>query len=136
MSTGLGIVPFGLSAYGYPADDPASLARAKIGSARKIDARTRRYVIADDGGFEAMDETAQRVLLLLAFGVKLPEFVTPQDEAKLDQDVRDALAPLLDTRDPDIDLESVQIGHAAGTQYVGVRYKNLRTGTFQYVKTG
>ena len=90
-------------------------------------------MIADDGGFEAMDVTAQRVVLLLAFGVKLPDFITPQGEATLEQDVREALAPLLDTRDPDIELESIQIEHAAGTQYVGVRYKNLRTGTYQYV---
>lgn len=132
MSVGLGFGPFGLSVFGFPTDDPAESTPAKIGSARKL---TRRYVVADDGGFEAMDETAQRVVLLLAFGVKLPDFVTPQGEADLETAVRESLAPLLDSRDPDIELDEASVGHTVpATEGIVVRYKNLRTGTYQYVK--
>ncbi len=134
MSLGLGQGPFGLSIYGQPSDDPYTLAPAKIGSARAYNPLTKRYVVADDGGFDAMDEVAQRVLLTVAFGVKLPPFITPQHEAELDQNIREALAVMTDVRDPDIELEDPQIGHAPATQYVGVRYKNLRTGTYQYVR--
>jgi hypothetical protein len=134
MSAGLGLGGYGLSVFGQPTDDPYTLAPAKIGSARNIDAKTRRYVVADDGGFEAMDETAQRVLNLVAFGVKLPPFVTPQGEAELDQNIREALAIMTGVRDPDIALDPPSISHDRATQYVGVRYKNLRTGTFQYVR--
>lgn len=131
---GFGIAPYGLSRYGYPADEPETLAPAKVGSAVKIDAKTRRYVIADDGGFEAMDATAQRVLLLvcMAIGKETP-FITPQGNAEMEQRIRDALAPLTDTRDPDIDLETVEITNDRDTSNRLVRFKNLRTGTYQYV---
>lgn len=135
MSTGLGLGPYGLSVFGQASDDPVSLAPAKIGGARKIDFKTKRYVVADDGGFEAMDETAQRVVLLTALAIgKEGPFITPQDEADMERRVRAALAVMTDARDPDIDLESVDISHDTdGNSFRGVRYKNLRTGTYQYV---
>ena len=134
MSLGLGQGPYGLSVLGDRTDEPATLAPAKIGSARKYDARTKRYVVADDGGFDAMDEVAQRVLLTVAFGVKLPPFITPQGEAEIDQSIREALAGMTGGRDPDIALDDVSVSHERATQYMGVRYKNLRTGTYQYVR--
>lgn len=137
MSTGLGIGPYGLSVFGQASDDPTSLEPAKIGSARKLDFKTRRYVVADDGGFEAMDETAQRVGITVALAIgKEPQFITPQDEALIEQRIRKAFddAEMTGTRDPDIDLESVDISHDTdGNSFRGVRYKNLRTGTYQYV---
>lgn len=137
MSTGLGIGPYGLVTLGQASDDPVTLAPCKIGLARKVDFKTRRYVVADDGGFEAMDETAQRVMLTVAFAVgKPPPFITPQGELEIEQRIRDALAAaqLLDVRDPDIDLEQVDVSHGREQiQFMGVRYKNLRTGTYQYV---
>ena len=135
MSTSLGIGAYGLSAYGQATDDPASLSPAKIGSARKIDFKTRRYVVASDGGFEAMDETSQRVMLLVAFAIgREGPFITPAGEADMERRIREALAPMLDPRDPDIDLESVDISHDTnGNSFRGVRFKNLRTGTLQYV---
>lgn len=136
MSTGLGFSAYGLSVFGYPSDDPVSLEPAKVGAARKMHFPTRRYVVADDGGFEAMDEIAQRVMLTIAFAVKLPAFITPQGEAELEQAVRTELANagMLDPRDPDIDLESVDVSHDQHQiQFIGARYKNLRTGTYQYV---
>jgi hypothetical protein len=131
---GFGTGPYGLSPLGFPTDEPEQLAPAKVGSAVKIDAKTRRYVVADDGGFEAMDGTAQRVLLLvcLAIGKEAP-FITPQGDAEMEQRIRAALAPLTDTRDPDIELETVEITSDRSTSNRLVRYKNLRTGTYQYV---
>jgi hypothetical protein len=133
--SGFGTGPYGLASLGLPADEPETLAPAKIGNARKIDGKTRRYVVAADGGFEAMDETAQRVLLLVSLAVgKEPPFLTPQGNAEMEQRIRTALAPLLDTRDPDIDLEEVDC--STGPDNVArryVRYRNLRTGTRQYV---
>lgn len=134
--SGFGLGPFGLSALGVDAVQPEELAPARIGGARKIDARTGRYEIADDGGFVAMDATAQRVLLTLALGVKMPPFITPQGEAQIAATVRTALeeAQLISTRDPDIELETVEVSHQGGLQFLAVRYKNLRTGTYQYFK--
>lgn len=135
MSTSLGVGAYGLSVFGQPADDPTSLEPAKIGSARKIDFVTRRYVVADDGGFEAMDETAQRVVLLVSFAIgKEPAFITPAGEADMERRVREALAVMTDIRDPDIDIDTIEISHdTQGNSFRGVRYKNLRTGTYQYV---
>lgn len=134
---GFGTGPYGLAPLGFPTDDPISLVPAKIGSARSLDVKTRRYIVADDGGFEAMDETAQRVVLVVAFALaNLPAFITPQGEAEIEQRIRDGLAAaqMIDTRDPDIDLEAVDVSNdGRGTQFTGVRYKNLRTGTYQYV---
>lgn len=134
--SGFGLGPFGLGAFGTTPPASEELAPAKLGSARKIDARTGRYEIADDGGFVAMDATAQRVLLTLALGVKTPPFITPQGEAQLAATVRTVLedAQLIGTRDPDIDLEEVEVSHRDGLQFLAVRYKNLRTGTYQYFK--
>lgn len=131
---GFGAGPYGLSAYGFPADEPATLAPAKVSGARKIDAPSRRYVIADDGGFEAMDATAQRVLILvsLAIGKETP-FITPQGNAEMEQRIRDALAPLTTTRDPDIEIDTIEVTSEGGTSRRLVKYKNLRTGTYQYV---
>lgn len=138
MSVGLGIGAYGLAVLGQASDDPTSLDPCKIGSARNFDFKKRRYVVADDGGFEAMDETAQRVLLTVCFAVaKMPAFITPQGEIEIEQKVRDALteAQLLDPRDPDIDLESVDVSHDPNaTQFVLVKYKNLRTDTYQYIQ--
>jgi hypothetical protein len=114
---GFGTGPHGLAPLGFPTDEPEQLAPAKIGSAKKIDAKTRRYVVADDGGFEAMDGTAQRVLLLvcMALGKETP-FITPQGND-----------------DPDIELDLVDITSDRDTSNRLVRYKNLRTNTYQYV---
>jgi hypothetical protein len=131
---GFGTGPYGLSALGQAADEPETLAPAKITSAKKIDAKTRRYVIADDGGFEAMDGTAQRVLLLvcMALGKETP-FITPQGNDEMRQRIEEALRPLTDSRDPDIELDVVDITSDRDTSNRLVRYKNLRTNTYQYV---
>lgn len=131
---GFGTSPYGLSRYGLPADEPETLAPAKVGSAVKIDPKTRRYVVADDGGLEAMDGTAQRVLLLVCLAIgKEPKFLTPQTDSEMEQRVRAALVPLTDTRDPDIEIDAIQITSEKGTSYRLVKYKNLRTNTYQYV---
>jgi len=132
---GFGLGPYGLSPLGFPTDDPVQLAPAKVGDAVKFDPVTRRYVIAADGGFEPMDSTAQRVVLLvsLAIGKETP-FLTPQGDAEMEQRIRDALAPLTDTRDPDIEIDTIEITSVAGTSRRLIKYKNLRTGTLQYVE--
>lgn len=138
MSVGLGLGAYGLAVLGQASDDPVSLAPCKVGSARNFDWKKRRYVVADDGGFEAMDETAQRVLLTVCFATaKMPQFITPQGELEIEQKIRDALdaAQLLDPRDPDIELDTVDVSHDPhATQFVLVKYKNLRTGTYQYIQ--
>mgnify|MGYP003476477364 FL=1 len=131
--SGLGTGAYGLSQFGYPADEPETLAPAPNASARKIDGKTKRYVLNSDGGFDAMDGTAQRVLLLTSFATAdRPEFIDERSEAQTQQRILEGLAPLLDTRDPDIALKEAAVtDDGRDTTHESVIYKNLRPSTLE-----
>jgi hypothetical protein len=64
---GIGVGPFGLFAMGFDYDTPLAEARGQLASSRRIGADGRPVQVDDGtGAFEAMPDTAQRVLLLLA----------------------------------------------------------------------
>lgn len=104
-------------------------------SSRKIDFVQRRYVTDDDGGFEAMDDVAQRVLLLVCFSVTPQKFISTQALAAAAQDIRDALKPLTTGPEPEIEIaEVVAERTSAGSTRHAVSFRVLRTGTQQTVE--
>lgn len=121
--------PYGAIA-GTVVTPPTMTARAKLHSSRKIDPRTMRYVNADDGGFEPMDDVAQRVLLLLAFVVQPNGRIDPKQANKTKQDIRNALAPLTAQPEPAIRIDKIEVtddGRVTSNVFVG--YTNLLTNT-------
>ncbi len=128
MSYGTG--PFGSpSGASLPAQVPTALA-----SSRRIDFTTGLYVLDENGGFESMDDTAQRVCLLVAFAEKPSDVITPQTMNAQADAIRAALAPLTNVRAPAIKLISVVVERSAsGTVAKTITYRNLLTDTEETV---
>lgn len=130
MSYGTG--PLGFTPLGLPAGGPLTLTRAPLTSSRKIDGVTKRYVTTAAGGFEGMDDVAQRVLLLLSFADTEIGVITPQTMRAQEQKFRDALAPLTNQRAPTIKILEVSVRNPnMGRLVKTIRYKNLLTNTEQ-----
>lgn len=105
-----------------------------LSSSRKIDGTIRQYVLSLDGngGFEPMDDIAQRVQLLLAFGVPAQKIITPQGHLDTAAAIRKALAPLTTGTPPAIRIDALDVGSdAPGATFQRVQYTNLLTGTQQ-----
>jgi hypothetical protein len=134
-SKGFGAKPYGFGGYGSPLAPPVPAAFSSLSSSRKYDGLTGRYVANDEGGFEAMDDTAQRVILTVAFAVKTGPFITPRDLAQQEATIRAALAVSLTSGPtPAIRLISVTAAQTGPTASgVIVRYFNNLTGTEQTV---
>jgi len=108
-----------------PAPGPSTLP-----SSRKIDFATKRYVTTTDGGFESMPDVAQRVCLLVAFAVKEPKSITPQNLAATEQSIRAALASMTSGKEPEIEIIAVHAERLrAGTTEQLVEFKDLTKGT-------
>ncbi len=127
-----GVGPYGVGSLGVPGLPPEPETAAALSSSRKIDFATKRYVIASDGGFDAMDDTAQRVMLLILFNTTETDIITPQEMQTTASRIRKALEPMTSGREPAIRIEEVVVSDdgKAGT-FRSVRYKSLWTGTQQ-----
>jgi hypothetical protein len=103
-------------------------ARPKGHSARKIDVPTKAYVFdATTGGYEGMPVVAQRVVLLVSYAIKQPEFVTPQAMSSVSKAIRDVLAPLV--KDGSITLRNVRVySDARGSMRYDIDYYDLTQG--------
>ena len=134
-SRGFGVKPWGYGGYGAPLTPSTPAAFSSLSSSRSFDGIKGRYVANDEGGFEAMDDTAQRVVLNVAFAVRRGPFITPRDLAQQEADIRAALAVSL-TAGPTpairlIEVTAAQTGPTASA--VTVRYFNNLTNTEQTV---
>lgn len=129
---------YGSGIYFWPWGNPGLTSEpeafAPLSSSRKLDfvpgQRGLRYITRSDGGFEPMDDIAQRVVLLTAFAVPDQKMITPQESSTFVANVRAALKPLTDGPEPSIkilDLQSVDGG--GGTMSKLLVFKNLKTGT-------
>ena len=133
-SLGFGQKPWGYGGYGSPLAPPVPAVESALSSSRKVDFVTGRYVANDEGGFEAMDDTAQRVVLLVAFAVKRSTFLTAQSLAGQEAAIRNAL--LVVTRGPAPEIRVLSVSAVATdvqTSAVSIRYVNNLTGTEQTV---
>ncbi len=104
--------------------------RASLRSSRKIDFVRKRYVLDDDDAFEAMDDVAQRVVLLIAFNTKRPRFITPQTMSEYRDSITKALAVLTGGPEPVAGNLKVSVTTGSpGTLNTALTYTNLRTNT-------
>ncbi len=132
MSYGTG--PFGLGPMGQPYLTPTQTTRASLSSSRSIDTYGR-YVIADDGGIDPMDDTAQRVILAVAFKVKPPDIITPGTLIAQEQAIRDALKPLTSGKEPAINKVKIVVGDGGGGKlFESITYYDLVAQRQQTVK--
>ena len=77
------------------------LGRPEAGTSRHLDGETRRFELTATGGFRAMPDTMQRVLLLLAFGVPdIAQFSTDTARAEWRRRAIKALRPLTNASPP------------------------------------
>jgi hypothetical protein len=106
--SGLGTGPIGLGPLGIPDPTLAPDDKPILTSSRKIDAQSRRYVTTSDGGFEAMDDVAQRAFMLLQPVLNNQGgLITGRTEQQVKADVRDALKPLTGGKMPAAKLVGV-----------------------------
>ena len=122
-------MPYSRGPYSEHSTLPAP-ARPELHSSRAIDFEFRRYEInGTTGGSEGMRDTAQRVILLLSFGVTLPKFLTDQGAERIKADCRTALAILSDGPRPAITLSDVRtFADTYGRLRVEVDFVDLTTG--------
>jgi hypothetical protein len=133
MSFGVG--PFATTGLGIPIADVPSATRSDLHSSRKIDPETMTYVTSSTGGFDGMPDTAQRVLLLIAFGVKEPPLIDNRYQAVIEARIRKALEPLTSGPEPSISRVKITIGeNGKQTTTKSVEYYDLRSGETNSVK--
>ena len=128
MAFGTG--PFGLSRFGTSSATVADQDITTLSSSRTVLANGQ-YELDADGGFTEMDDTTQRVLLLVAYGIgKLPRYIDAQTLSAIEGKARKALAILTKPGTPEIALKSVSATeHTGGRVQIAIDYVNLRTGT-------
>jgi hypothetical protein len=131
---GYGTGPFGGAPLGVPLPPQPEEVVSDLSSSRKIDGVTGRYVPNEQGGFEAMDDTAQRVLLLVSFADTDSKIISPQGMSEQEAKIRKALEPLTAGRNPDIDQLVVTVKRTASqTTEKSISYRNRLTMTRQTV---
>jgi hypothetical protein len=135
VSRGFGAKPWGFGGYGAPFTPSTPAAFSSLSSSRSFDGIKGRYVANDEGGFEAMDDTAQCMVLTVGFATKTGPFITPRDLAQQEATIRAALAVSLTAGSTPrvrlIEVTAAQTGPTASA--VTVRYFNNLTNTEQTV---
>ena len=130
----IGVGPFGTTGLGVPVAELPSEPRTTLASSRSIRFETMTYVQNEDGGFDGMSDTLQRVLLAIAFGVKEPKIITPQALRQVESAIRVALEPLTNGPRPTIKLiraEALDDGKQTTTKIV--EFYDYLTNTTQSV---
>ncbi len=132
--SGFGTGPFGYVNAGSALAAAEEEVRSELSSSRKFDFPTGRYVVNDEGGFEAMDDIAQVVCLKVAFTKRLTRFVTARSNQERVLALRTTLSSLTKRPQPSIELKSIEVVAAGGGRVTEIiTYRNLLTGTLQTV---
>lgn len=131
---GFGTGPFGAGPFGRPLLATTDEVRSSLSSSRLIDGVSKSYVVNDEGGFAAMDDVAQRVLLLLAFGMgEEPKLIDATYPETMRARIAAVLAPLV--RERAIEITAIDIGDdGRSTTHKRVAFRNLLTDTLQTVE--
>jgi hypothetical protein len=103
-------------------------------SSRRIDGKTRAILVDTNGNPQSMDDTAQRVLVLVSQAARLDAVVGADFEMSTQARIRTALAPLLAQPRPYIRLTDVLVSRDRETAYVEVHYFNLATNKSQRMR--
>ena len=126
--------PYGVIGMGVPAPDVASPNVSELSSSRELNAEGR-YELNDEGGFKAMDDVTQRVLILVSRATNpRPPIISGPELERMKERIRSGLSPLLSVADPDIKLRSIDVRSDRGRVFIDVNYRDLRTNTVQTAK--
>lgn len=106
--------------------------RPALATARELDVPRKQFVInATTGGYESMNATAQRVVLLVAFAIKAKDwkFLSDRDNERRRQAVATALEIMTKATPPDITgLVVTVVRDRAGVGKVDVEFVDATTG--------
>ena len=127
---GFGTSPYGTGPFGFGVDSPTAETPADLSSSRSIDFVRRKYTLDDDGGYEPMDDTAQRVSLLVAFSTQREPLIDPRSMERQRQRIAEALKPMTTGTEPAIKVHAITVANERpGVTSTTVTYTNLLTGT-------
>ena len=125
---GVGVGPFGLFAAGFDYDTPLAEARGQLTSSRRISASGQPMQVDDGtGAFDAMPDTAQRVVLLLA-QVRPPKKISSAFNGELQAEVRRVLKPVTNGANASARVLSIDIQTERDITSTRVRYLDLLDG--------
>lgn len=106
--TGGGTMTFGTGPFGLADNDALAQANGQLTSSRYLQADGTPKQTADGtGAFEGMNDALQRALILLAYGVELPDIIGADFEARMRADCAKALELLTDGPSPVLELVDV-----------------------------
>ena len=121
--SGAGLSPFGTGPFGLPSVDALSDTDGQFVSSRFIQSDgTPRQTDDGTGAFVGMSDAMQRVLILTAYGVQLPESITATTEHDLRASVETSLEPLTAQPNPQVELVGVDYADNGGS-FVGVQIR-------------
>ena len=118
--SGAGLSPFGTGPFGLPSNDAIAEVDGQFVSSRYLQADgTAKQTDDDTGAFVGMSDAMQRAHILLAYGVRLPEILGTTTERELQAAYENALEPL--TQNPNPQVELVRVSYADnGGSFAGV----------------
>lgn len=128
----MGVGPFGVVTAGYAVPEAVNAKPpTTLTSSRRIDFVTQRYVGNAQGGFEGMDDTGQRVVLLVSGAVRVPPKITPRAISSIREAVIAALSDMINV-ERSITLDTIDVvSERAGQLAARVTFTNLKTRTKQ-----
>jgi hypothetical protein len=133
VSGGFGLGPYGYFPAGSALEAPAEEARSSLSSSRKVNGVTKRYVINDDGGFEAMNDIAQTVLLRICYADTESPYITPRAANETKAKVRAALKDMETSKL--IRIEAIEVEeYNSTTTLKRIRFFDLTTQKYQTVE--
>ena len=118
--SGAGLSPFGTGPFGLPSNDAIAEVDGQFVSSRYLQADgTAKQTDDSTGAFVGMSDAMQRAHILLAYGVRLPEIIGTTTERELQAACENALEPL--TQNPNPQVELVRVSYADnGGSFAGV----------------
>lgn len=96
---------------------------------RKTDFATKRYVQDANGGIESMRDVANRVILKVAFAKIVQTHKSERENARVEQEIRAALADMEAGPEPEITIVSIVTDDAVpGVLRRTLTFRDLTTG--------
>ena len=130
MTTGAGTMAFGTGPYGLANVDAPSTLAGQLTSSRYLQADgTAKQTSDGTGAFVGMNDSFQRAVILIAYGVDMPDFIDAAFPSRVRADVTRALAPLTEGQSPALELvDVVAIDNGGSFTATQVKVRDLING--------
>ncbi len=132
--SGFGSMPFGSGPYASLYSEPQVPLRAQLVASRKLDAFGRPVVLTDGtSGFEGMNNTMQRALILLALSEEETDRIGVDFATTKETEVRTALKPLVD--EGVLEIRAIEaIDNGGASTFTRVELRDLVSGKIEVLK--